>query len=224
MDVTARLATLRIIEPLRPCLVNIVRQLRAPTNERLDVIVNAAKFIADNVMQGTPPLLTFICTHNSRRSHLAQIWAHIAAEYFGLSVQAYSGGTEVTACDIRTVRAFRRAGMSVVAASGGNNPRYLLQYAEERPPIEVFSKVYNEGGNPGSGYAAMMCCSDVDARCPIVPGARIRIPLHYQDPKLADTTPEEAATYDKRQLQIAMEMFQIMALADGNELAPPTAL
>jgi len=42
--------------------------------------------------------LNFICTHNSRRSHLAQIWAQTMAYYFGLkNVSCYSGGTEATA-------------------------------------------------------------------------------------------------------------------------------
>ncbi len=32
--------------------------------------------------------LIFICTHNSRRSHLAQIWAQIASNYYNLKASA----------------------------------------------------------------------------------------------------------------------------------------
>ena len=42
--------------------------------------------------------LNFICTHNSRRSHLSQVWAQTMASYFNLkNVFCYSGGTEATA-------------------------------------------------------------------------------------------------------------------------------
>ena len=42
-----------------------------------------------------PIRLNFICTHNSRRSHLSQIWAQTMADYYGIkNVTCYSGGTE----------------------------------------------------------------------------------------------------------------------------------
>lgn len=38
--------------------------------------------------------LIFICTHNSRRSHMRQMWAMAAVTYYGISgVFGYSGGT-----------------------------------------------------------------------------------------------------------------------------------
>ena len=55
-----------------------------------------------------------------------------------------------------------------------------------------------------------MCCDDADAKCPIVPGATRRIPLHYQDPKVADDTPQQDVTYDRRSLQIAAEMYYLL--------------
>ncbi|MDH1603522.1 protein-tyrosine-phosphatase, partial [Empedobacter sp. GD03739] len=42
--------------------------------------------------------LNFICSHNSRRSHLAQIWAQFAAAYYNIpNINCYSGGTQETA-------------------------------------------------------------------------------------------------------------------------------
>ena len=41
--------------------------------------------------------MIFICTHNSRRSHLTQIWCQTMAFHFGIkNVSCYSGGTEAT--------------------------------------------------------------------------------------------------------------------------------
>jgi len=195
-----------------------VDSLAAATNdlsdERRAVLDPAAKFIASKLAAGKQAQLTFICTHNSRRSHLAQVWAQVAADYYGLKgISTYSGGTEATACNIRTVRALRRAGLQIVATTNDSNPRYLVQYAENRLPLTVFSKIYNSSPNPTEVYAAMMCCSDVDESCPVVHGAELRVPLHYIDPKASDNTPEEAVTYDERSQQIAGEMFYVMACA-----------
>ena len=42
--------------------------------------------------------LNFICTHNSRRSHLSQVWAQALAHHVGINtINCYSGGTEATA-------------------------------------------------------------------------------------------------------------------------------
>lgn len=50
-----------------------------------------------------------------------------------------------------------------------------------------------------------------DESCPLVVGASARIPLHYEDPKISDGTPEETATYDARSKQIATEMLYVFA-------------
>ena len=85
-----------------------------------------------------------------------------------------------------------------------------MQAYEDATPIALFSKLYRQSGNPMSQYAAMMCCSEVDADCPIIQGSDVRIPLHYQDPKTADGTSHENATYDERCLQIGRDMFELM--------------
>lgn len=39
-----------------------------------------------------------ICTHNSRRSHLSQLWAQVASFHFGIDqVAVYSAGTQARA-------------------------------------------------------------------------------------------------------------------------------
>lgn len=202
------------LEAAEPTLRQMDRESSDVAPQRRQVLDPAASYIAERLAARQKVQLTFICTHNSRRSHLGQVWAQIAAEYYGLrGVSTYSGGTEATACNIRTVRALRRAGLEVVASTSGDNPKYLLQYAENRSPMVLYSKIYDEGGNPRQEYAAMMCCADADEKCPVVNGAAVRIPLHYIDPKAADNTPEEATTYNQRSLQIAAEMFYVFSKA-----------
>ena len=55
-----------------------------------------------------------------------------------------------------------------------------------------------------------MTCSDADEACPVVLGMKKRVSLTYEDPKIADGTPDEELVYDKRCQQIAIEMFYMM--------------
>lgn len=166
----------------------------------------------DLLASGKDANLTFICTHNSRRSHMSQIWAQTAASYYGLDhVNAFSGGTEATACNCRTVAAMRRAGFSIVKTTEGGNPVYLVQFSDDHPPVRAYSKLYNADGNPKQGFIALMTCSQADKKCPVVEGAVARYAIHYVDPKLCDDTPDEPVAYNERCQEIAREMFYIMS-------------
>ena len=102
---------------------------------RRGVLTAIAGDISAQLAAGKPANLTYICTHNSRRSHMSQVWAQTAAYYYGLNrVTAYSGGTQATACNCRTVTAMRRAGFDIQDATAGDNPLYLVRYALDRPP------------------------------------------------------------------------------------------
>ena len=153
--------------------------------------------------------LLFICTHNSRRSHFSQIWAQIAAHYYGFEeVETFSGGTEATAFNERAVAAIARAGMQI-EHPGGENPAYQIRYGDQYPSIVAYSKKYDAPSNPGEDFCAVMTCSSADADCPVIPGAESRIPLLYVDPKVSDGTAQEQSTYDERCLQIAKELFYV---------------
>jgi arsenate reductase len=157
--------------------------------------------------------LVFICTHNSRRSHFAQVWAAAAAHRFGVGeVFTYSGGTETTAVNRRAVAALERAGFQVERADVGDNPRYLVSFAPDAPPVECFSKQYDHPANPKHDFAAVMTCAEADAGCPFIPGAAFRIALAYEDPKAADDTPEEQQRYDERCRQIGAELYYAFSL------------
>jgi hypothetical protein len=160
--------------------------------------------------------LNFICTHNSRRSHFGQVWAQVAAHHFGgdTNVETYSGGTESTAFNERSVAAMRRAGLDVHPVSFSENPKYAVRYAEDRDPMVCFSKKYIDAStNPTSGFAAVMTCDEADKGCPVVFGAAVRFSTPYVDPKVSDGTPTEVDTYDERCAQIAREMLYVMSQA-----------
>lgn len=203
-----------VIEPLRPYIQKVTASLNEVPAERKAALKGSIDFIAKQLKEKKEVKLNFICTHNSRRSHLAQIWTQVAAHHFDIEgVETFSGGTEATACNIRTVRAMRRAGLAIAVSNQlrFKNPIYLVQFSEDIPSMSAFSKVYSENGNPKEGFVAMMCCADASEKCPVVFGSDAIFPLHYEDPKVADNTPGEAAKYDERSLQIAREMFYVMS-------------
>src|SRR5207248_3344704 len=139
--------------------------------------------------------LKFICTHNSRRSQLAQIWAKAAAEFYGVrGVDTFSGGTEATAFNPRAVSALKRAGfhISVAESKATDNPRYRVRFSDGAEPMKCFSKVYGDAPNPQTDFAAVLTCSQADAACPLVVGASLRVALPYDDPKAFDGTSEES--------------------------------
>jgi len=202
----------KMLPRLEPYLQEVASELHLVPDARKPVLNAIAADITERLEKDKPAYLTFICTHNSRRSHMSQIWAQTAAAHYGLNtVEAYSGGTEVTACNLRTITAMRRAGFEVEDATTGDNPLYLVNYAENRPAIRAYSKLYNADHNPKREFIALMTCSSADLKCPVVEGSIARHAIHYIDPRLCDDTPTETQAYNERCREIAREMFYIMA-------------
>jgi arsenate reductase len=180
-------------------------------NERKHLLDEVAAFVSSKRSVGETADLTFICTHNSRRSQMGQLWAAAAAAQFGIDgVETYSGGTEATAFNPRAVSALEKAGF-VIEKPAGDNPHYTATFDKGGPVIECFSKTYDDRFNPTEGFAAIMTCSEADEACPVVLGAALRAPIRYEDPKVADGTPDEVAVYDERCLQIATEMLYLFS-------------
>lgn len=197
---------------LRSYIENRKQELSEISTERKKKLKEIAGFITrKNKSVDNPAKITFICTHNSRRSHLCQIWAAVLASHFGVEeVQSYSGGTEATAFNPSAVAAVERAGFKVVNP-GGENPRYKVFYDDGHEPLLCFSKTFDDSYNPQNNFAAIMTCSDADENCPHVPGASFRQSIPYIDPKVSDGSPKEKQTYDERCRQIAVEMMYLMS-------------
>ncbi|MBK8877918.1 MAG: protein-tyrosine-phosphatase [Haliscomenobacter sp.] len=190
---------------------SILPEISRITPERKQALSQIARFVEEQKKAENPVNLTFICTHNSRRSHMSQIWASVAVFCYGIDgVEMYSGGTEATAFNPRAVAAMDRAGFRI-QNPGGENPHYLVVYSDQSAALECFSKTYDDPFNPKQHFAAVMTCSEADKNCPLVAGASDRISIPYEDPKEADGTPEETARYDERCAQIAAEMFYVFS-------------
>lgn len=186
------------------------RQLVVP-EARKSVLDPLIAYIQDKVDRAEIARLNFICTHNSRRSQLSQVWAQTAAAYFGIPAQCYSGGVEVTAFNERAIAALQRSGFRVVPTAGTNPMVEVFHSEGGHQPVRAFSKLFDDPENGSGPFAAVMTCSHADENCPFIPGAEIRIPVRYEDPKEFDGLPQEAAKYDERSLQIASELFYVFS-------------
>jgi arsenate reductase (thioredoxin) len=156
--------------------------------------------------------IVFICIHNSRRSHLSEVHARAAIHHHGLadSIRVYSGGTVATALNPRAAAAIERAGYHWTK-SEGDNPVYSVKFAENEPPVPVWSKVFDDESNPREGFLAVMTCSEAEQNCPYIREAAARIPLYYRDPSEADGTEKETAVYDERSADICRELLYLFA-------------
>ncbi|HEX9150475.1 MAG TPA: protein-tyrosine-phosphatase [Flavobacterium sp.] len=180
--------------------------------ERKIILQPLIDFIQAKAISQQEIRLNLICTHNSRRSHLSQVWAQTAAAHYNIkNVFCYSGGTEATALFPMAAKALEQSGFKIKTIAAGNNPVYSIKYAANEHPVIGFSKTYDDDFNPQTEFAALLTCTQADAGCPFITGAEKRIPIPFEDPKAFDNTPQQAAKYQERSLQIATEMCYVFS-------------
>lgn len=182
------------------------------SKERLEILEPIVNHISEEIKVNKRINLNFICTHNSRRSHLSQVWAQTIAKFYNITnVYCFSGGTEVTAMFPSSGIALEDAGFIVKKMTDSKNPIYSISSDENALPIIGFSKRYDDDFNPENDFTAILTCSSADKDCPYIPGANKRIALTYEDPKVFDNTPQQREMYFVRSKQIATEMKYIFS-------------
>lgn len=182
------------------------------SSERKKVLNPLIDYIQNKVNSDDEIRLNFICTHNSRRSHLSQIWAQTMAFYFGIkNIFCYSGGTEATAMFPKVAETLENQGFEIQKLNENQNTVYAVKFDENQHPIVCFSKTYFDEFNPKSNFGAIMTCNNADEGCPMVFGAEARFSIKYDDPKAFDSTELMNEKYAERSLQIASEMYFVFS-------------
>ena len=186
-------------------------------HERKQILRPLTAFIRKKYSASEKITLNFICSHNSRRSHLAQIWAQALANYFGFeNFECFSAGTEATAVYPEIVLTLQKSGFEFSKLTEGDNPVYEIKFAENEQPIRAFSKSLDHPSAPKDKFAAIMVCSEADDACPHVYGAEARFAIPYSDPKEYDNSPLQKEKYSERSLQIAREIYYVLSEAKEN--------
>lgn len=195
---------IKTIETILPKM----EEISEARKKKLSLLID---YVLGKVKNSEPISLIFICTHNSRRSHYSQIWAQVAAQYFGISnLFSYSGGTEETAVYSEVIATLERQGFEIQRKDvlSGNHV-YFINFCPLMHPIVGFSKKYDDVFNPGKEFAAVMTCTSADENCPFIPNAEKRISLPFEDPKVSDGTDQQKQVYAERSIQIASELFYV---------------
>ena len=193
-------------------IINNKIDVHSISEERKTILQPLIDFIQQKVNDRQDININFICTHNSRRSHLSQVWAQVASAHFNMpNVHCYSGGTEETALFPKVAETLTEQGFNIFKIADTNNPVYAIKYSDNALPVIGFSKKYDSPFNPVSAFTAIMTCSQADGGCPFIAGAEKRIPITSEDPKISDNTPEQSKVYAERSLQIATEMFYVFS-------------
>ena len=197
---------------------NIIEEkLILVSSERKEVLQPLIEFVQSKVDNKQAVNLNFICTHNSRRSHLSQIWAQTMASHYSVNnVNCYSGGTEATALFSKVAVTLQNQGFQIQKLSDESNPVYAIKYSENEPPIICFSKTFDDEFNPRLNFAAIMTCSSADEGCPFIAGAEKRLPIRYEDPKIFDGTDLMDVKYFERSIEIASEMNYVFSQIKNN--------
>jgi arsenate reductase (thioredoxin) len=194
--------------PLQSMAEKLSLEFNQIDTNRKQTLEQLANFVGDRIAAKQNANLNFICTHNSRRSHISQLWAQAAAHYYSIEkVNCFSGGTEATAFNPRSVKALKEVGFKIDMTKEGDNPVYEVRYAENSAPVIAFSKKYDDPFNPKKDFAAIMTCSHADENCPLVVGASVRISTPFNDPKEFDSTSQESLKYAESVHLIGREML-----------------
>ena len=202
-----------MFEVLKNQCDQLVNQFDTIPSERKELLTKISDYIQTKKDANLPINLMYVCTHNSRRSHFGQIWAAVAASYFGIeNVQTFSGGTEATAFNPNAIQALKETGFEITTEELNTNPIYKVAFGTNKLHFTTcFSKVYDDSFNPSCNFAAIMTCSDAEQNCPFIHGVELRIGTTYSDPKAFDRTPQQAEKYLERSNQLALECLYVFS-------------
>lgn len=178
--------------------------------QRKSQLENLSSIIRKKLADKKEINLIFVCTHNSRRSHLGQVWAKVSAEYYGYTVNTFSAGTEATAFHDNARKALENAGFMIKAKDDSQNPLYEVQFGDNKSCL-CFSKTIDHESLPKENAIAVMTCGDADENCPHIPSCDKRIGITYFDPKAYDNSILQDEKYTERSNQIAMEFLYVFS-------------
>ncbi|MEM9548763.1 MAG: protein-tyrosine-phosphatase [Bacteroidota bacterium] len=196
-------------EKLNDLIQKLMKEIDLISQDRRAELDHIASTIQNHLKTENTLDIIVVCTHNSRRSQLGELWINQLAYYHKLDrISAFSGGMEATAFNHRMVAAVREAGFVLEEKEKGTNPKYVAaeEYDSEHT---MFSKVYDHPMNPQRRYMALMVCDHADENCPVVIGMKYRIPLRYKDPKEFDDTDAESKAYGDKVEEIGREMIYL---------------
>lgn len=206
MEITESMVYPKIEQTIQSLTIDTISE------ERKELLQGLINYLKPKIENKEHINLNFICTHNSRRSHLSQIWGQVIASYLNIkNITCYSGGTEATAMFPKVGETLSKQGFIILKLTETENPVYAVKFSDTIHPAICFSKTYDASFNPKFGFGAILTCDSANEACPFVKGAESRFPITYEDPKAFDGTPLQEEKYLERSIQIATELKYVFS-------------
>ena len=142
--------------------------------------------------------IVFLCTHNSRRSQLCQVWGSILSKIYNIDLKFNSAGTEKTEVYKTVFYCFSNVGVEIKDSK--------VFYRDLS--LSLNSKVLEE--IQSDKFISIMTCSDAEKSCPSDSRSIKNISMTYQDPKVFDYTEKEKDEYLKTSKLIAKELNYVL--------------
>lgn len=176
--------------------------------DRKTVLLSLSDAILSSFETREKANLIFVCTHNSRRSLIAQAFGAAIPHYFDFpGIKSFSGGTSVTEISPFAIQALEESGFRLENQGPPRNPKYSVWWADGSPSLQAYSKKFQDSPNPSSEFIAIMVCSQADESCPYISGAEARISLPFEDPKIADSSENPLGKYLETCDRISTELL-----------------
>lgn len=205
-------------------IVSKINQLEGQVNlitaKRKEELKHLAELIVSEYDDYGEVDIIVICTENSLRSQLVQLWVKSISENYNLDfLNAFSGGTKVTSFNSNMVNALSDYGFSIEKLNDIENPGYLISQSEDDKSTDVmFSKLYDDEFNPEYDFIALIVCDVAAENCPVVEDSSHRLVLPYENVKQFDNTEEQLDKYKEKIEEIGREMmFMIMNVVELQE-------
>jgi protein-tyrosine-phosphatase len=194
---------------LKTLCEQIATQISTISSERKLKLDQLSAVLQQEINKNQSVNLVFVCTHNSRRSHFAQVWWETLHYYLKLNFfETFSAGTEVTRIHEHTLQTLEGHGFQLKPLDKKENPTIQVAVDEHKKML-CFSKLTNHPSIK-QPYVAILTCADAEENCPYIPEAKQRFALTYNDPKKSDGTPDQERIYHERSLTIATEAFYVL--------------
>lgn len=174
---------------------------------RLNILDKIAVIVGKDLTNSLPVNFVFVCTHNSRRSQMAEFALKSFLNVLHFSeIGVYSCGIEKTAVAQPVIELFKNLGLDVTEQEHG------VMVGKH---IVLTSKNHKDPSLP-QNLLAIMVCDHAAESCPFVPSFTQRFSLEFHDPKSSDGSPEEVAAYHKAWTKISREMAYLALKIEEN--------
>lgn len=160
--------------------------------------------------ESDPIHLVFIDNDNARGSLFAQVWAKVAARYFGLEhVETYSAGNNATEIAGNFVYTLLSLQFDLFVEGDEVNSRHFFVFDNRKNACICFAKPIDHYSIPLENFGTID--TNPTRMNIILAGSELQVHFPYTDPQTSDGTSEAQQNYRQFSNEIAREMLYLFS-------------